>query len=768
MIKSGLALVLAMLIFYSPSQADQKTTEDKLPIKVSCKKAWSTLIEDDGQHLYNYETDKKILNGFGNVGYESYLKRLASSGVERQDCEKEWTVLIFMSPSDLLEYSYIDLYEMELGYKDRVRAGSTIRNDILVHFSPDHLDEARRYHIMQVPEYKYNLVKDFTGIEDCKIDEVANLKEECGLTVNDLKKRSETDIQSPIVNMVDKDVSAAQSFEDFLRWGIENYPSQNYLVIVWGHGQGWTAFDPNTGEIGTTKRYGGLAFSEQGFLSIPQLANALKKVKEGPLMGRNIDIYASDACLMQMAEVSYEISEYTNFIVGSANLQNPFGLPYRTFFRDLNELPLTTKASELEMRALIPHLTVIEDNLAEVISKKTPADRLLHSKAIILALEALAEESKIIFIANANIEAERFIADNSRALFPQNPSSEEIERISMRVRDQIIENADIPQVDKSLESAKRYLQKLVYRQDDSNLDYLKRQFNWRRRQITADRIPKQRQKKVQEVSDLILKHQRGSLLTGYQSKLDPSAKKEFTMTSLSGNALHLRLMDEVYKFSVAMREFIYTLDFDGRMDLQTLIIKTPGFVGASKDFNVFLARIEEHIRKRSEGRFYTDEEKSLLLATLDLMRSLSEGDESVVLGNVQGLDIFRKHYNALIADDAFDLALDNFAGLAVWLPESEAEFISRIEDMRHSKFYMFGQTEYFEYGPWGTWLQLIFATNKACQDFEEPFFVDFFLKQHSLPPVSKFSKHVSEKTGKAYLESHVAYCLGFYKAQVGQ
>lgn len=85
----------------------------------------------------------------------------------------------------------------------------------------------------------------------------------------------------------------------------------------------------------TDKDFGGIAFrqSSNSWLDIPGLKYALDSFAR---KNDVVDVYASDACLMQMLEVSYELSDSARFIVGSAQVQNFLGLPYRRIMYELN------------------------------------------------------------------------------------------------------------------------------------------------------------------------------------------------------------------------------------------------------------------------------------------------------------------------------------------------------------------------------------------------------------------------------------------------
>jgi hypothetical protein len=55
-----------------------------------------------------------------------------------------------------------------------------------------------------------------------------------------------------------------------------------------------------------------------------------------------VDVYGSDACLMQMAEVDYEIKDYVPFIVGSEETEAGDGYTYDTLLGPLVKNPAMT------------------------------------------------------------------------------------------------------------------------------------------------------------------------------------------------------------------------------------------------------------------------------------------------------------------------------------------------------------------------------------------------------------------------------------------
>ena len=274
----------------SSARAETLETSTKLP-STSCKAAWRTLIP---KNLHKFTPGED---------YPAYLER-----IRRDECYKDWTILVYMeADNNLSPYAMADLYEMEAGFKHSPSAGaSTLKTDLIVQVDLPGEEGLRRLHLFQTSEpYKTHKVeefKDWTVAKNVQSPLIPDAQGNVALSKTDGK-------------------SEAQRLQEFLLWGAAKYPSQHYLVIVWGHGQGW----------------GGIAFSEETkkFLKIPELKTALHALKTQ--LGRPIDLYASDACLMQTAEVATELADEATYIVGSSQVESFLGLPYRRILYELNK-----------------------------------------------------------------------------------------------------------------------------------------------------------------------------------------------------------------------------------------------------------------------------------------------------------------------------------------------------------------------------------------------------------------------------------------------
>ncbi len=130
-----------------------------------------------------------------------------------------------------------------------------------------------------------------------------------------------------------------QTLVNFAQWAITNYPADHYLLILWDHGSGW--------KKGTSARpCKGLAYDDTSgdYLTTAEMSSALQTVRTS--LGHNLDIVACDACLMQMAEVAYQIRGSADYYVASEETIPWDGYPYDDWLTALASSP-SMSAAEL-------------------------------------------------------------------------------------------------------------------------------------------------------------------------------------------------------------------------------------------------------------------------------------------------------------------------------------------------------------------------------------------------------------------------------------
>jgi len=258
--------------------------------------------------------------------------------------EKEWTVMVYLAGDNNLDSAgVIDLKEMK-------KVGSTEQINVIAQFDREGKGIAtNRYYIRKGG----TLAKDVVG------------------------SLGETNMGNPRV------------LEDFIKWGIKNYPAEHYLVVVWNHGNGWN--DENVYRVARNmmklniKRRGevvlpakgapkdsvsirriraiggkkfrhalfhtsimkaitirGIAYDDdaQDFLDNIEMKRLLASTKK--ILKRKIDILGMDACMMSMAEVVYQLRDSVSLTVGSEEVEPGDGWPYDRILAKLAKKPAMT------------------------------------------------------------------------------------------------------------------------------------------------------------------------------------------------------------------------------------------------------------------------------------------------------------------------------------------------------------------------------------------------------------------------------------------
>lgn len=118
-------------------------------------------------------------------------------------------------------------------------------------------------------------------------------------------------VTSPVLqNFPKSDMGDYNHLADFGRWAKANFPAKHYLLIVWS-GDGWKPKGRS------------LSYDEETYsrMTTPQLAQALAQIGK-------VDIFATDAGMMQLDAIDYEIKDYADLILGSEETSPGEGYPY--------------------------------------------------------------------------------------------------------------------------------------------------------------------------------------------------------------------------------------------------------------------------------------------------------------------------------------------------------------------------------------------------------------------------------------------------------
>ncbi len=131
----------------------------------------------------------------------------------------------------------------------------------------------------------------------------------------------------------DADMGDYKRAIEFIKWTRTNFPAKHYMLILWDHGLGW--LDPKPKED---------KFQAKGICFDDETHNYIRTMQIGQILRESggVDVFASNACLMQMAEVAYEMKDYTGAIIGSEEVMLAYGYDYKSLISFLDSKPSAT------------------------------------------------------------------------------------------------------------------------------------------------------------------------------------------------------------------------------------------------------------------------------------------------------------------------------------------------------------------------------------------------------------------------------------------
>lgn len=220
--------------------------------------------------------------------------------------EREWLVMVFLNGRNNLWSSGVaDVNEMEtIGSTDKVAV--TVQLGLLK-------DEGTAQRFLVKKDTLHPVANLVTGDRS-----IANIISYNGAT--------------PVPNA---DMGSWRHLVDFARWSIRRYPAKKILLVLWNHGSG--RIDIGGQDNGSAEL--GIAYDDltRNFIRNRQIKTALDEIRSAT--GRKVDILDTDACLMQMASVAYELKDSADYVVGAEEIVPGPGLPYDTVLGELAANP---------------------------------------------------------------------------------------------------------------------------------------------------------------------------------------------------------------------------------------------------------------------------------------------------------------------------------------------------------------------------------------------------------------------------------------------
>ncbi|HAM35699.1 MAG TPA: hypothetical protein DEB40_07735 [Elusimicrobia bacterium] len=301
---------------------------------------------------------------------ESVKARIAQQTAAEKARSGEWTIMVYVNAKNNLEkYGLGDVNEMEkIGSSGKVKIAVELGRINGYDASDGNWTGQRRY-----------IIK---------------------------KDKEPAKITSPVLqNIAQADMGDWRHLVDFVQWAKKAAPAKHYMLIVWNHGSGWDK-----------RRYPEVVIN--GISYDDETGNNISTMDLGQAMARSgkIDIYASDACLMQMAEVAYQVKDFAEYIVGSEETEPGDGYTYDALLKPLTSRPAMTPAAlaRLTAEAYTAHYARAGEGATQSAVKAAALPKLLSLLSDWADAVTAANETAVL--KNARSQAQAFTTNDNKDL----------------------------------------------------------------------------------------------------------------------------------------------------------------------------------------------------------------------------------------------------------------------------------------------------------------------------------------------------------------
>lgn len=205
-------------------------------------------------------------------------------------------------------------------------------------------------------------------------------------------------------------MGASNTLSNFIQFGVNNYPSDQYALVLWNHG------------AGAIYGYGADEKNDYDTMTLDELQTALETAYA--VTNQRFDLIGFDACLMASVEVAHVLEPYADYMVGSEELEPGHGWSYRDVMDHLAD-NIDSTPSELGQAIIEGFVDQSEDygtsdaitlsliDLSEIDAVLTSLDKLLAR-----ALIGLNDQDIKEFLLKARLESESYGEGNSASDIP--------------------------------------------------------------------------------------------------------------------------------------------------------------------------------------------------------------------------------------------------------------------------------------------------------------------------------------------------------------
>jgi hypothetical protein len=129
-----------------------------------------------------------------------------------------------------------------------------------------------------------------------------------------------------IKSIKNQSIGNSNTLIDFIKYSVKNYPAKKYGIVFWNHGRG-SVHGFGYDEI----------FENDRSLTLLELQNTFNSIAKATILPNNkFEFIGFDACLMGTYEVARSISDYSNYLLASQELEPGEGWDYKFIIDQLS------------------------------------------------------------------------------------------------------------------------------------------------------------------------------------------------------------------------------------------------------------------------------------------------------------------------------------------------------------------------------------------------------------------------------------------------
>jgi hypothetical protein len=198
------------------------------------------------------------------------------------------------------------------------------------------------------------------------------------------------------------DMGNWQTLQQFVQWGVQNYPSDHLAVLIWDHGSGWEPIPDFVNNAQAVQAAQAAAANKtQNNRLVPLTSRSVSfdnetdneiETQQIPqaLTGIPVDMLIFDCSLEQMTEVAYQVhsgASQVRVMVGSEESPPGAGYPYNAWLGDLQASETTSNPCSVgddivrDFVAAYPTATDITQSVLDLSQMNTVASALANLSA---------------------------------------------------------------------------------------------------------------------------------------------------------------------------------------------------------------------------------------------------------------------------------------------------------------------------------------------------------------------------------------------------